>query len=179
MQDTSNNKELKTCSRCHTTKLLEYFGTNTKGELFKTCNNCRKNDKKYKDTHKDEIKEKNKKYREENKEELKEKDKERHKIYRENNKDKINEYRKKYYEKNAEKFQQYRDDHREERNEYFRQHRIKMNELYKDQVEEPKETIVIQQYLCKCGICYTDNSLPIHLKHYRHRQYLKQQEQIL
>ena len=37
------NQELKQCSKCHSTKLPEYFGTNVKGELFKTCINCRTN----------------------------------------------------------------------------------------------------------------------------------------
>ena len=34
--------ELRKCSRCHSTKLVEYFSLNNKGELFKLCNNCRK-----------------------------------------------------------------------------------------------------------------------------------------
>ena len=39
------------CSTCKSTKLLECFDMNKKGELFKTCNYCRKNDKLYKDKH--------------------------------------------------------------------------------------------------------------------------------
>ena len=35
--------ELRKCSRCHSTKLEEYFSLNNKGELFKLCDNCRKN----------------------------------------------------------------------------------------------------------------------------------------
>ena len=35
------SKELKTCSRCHSTVLEKYFLTNRKGELYKTCDNCR------------------------------------------------------------------------------------------------------------------------------------------
>jgi hypothetical protein len=35
------NCDLKTCSRCRCTLLLKYFDTNRKGQLFKTCNNCR------------------------------------------------------------------------------------------------------------------------------------------
>ena len=34
--------ELRKCSRCHSTKLEEYFSLNNKGELYKLCNNCRK-----------------------------------------------------------------------------------------------------------------------------------------
>ena len=33
--------ELKTCSRCHSKLLLQYFSTNRQGELYKLCNNCR------------------------------------------------------------------------------------------------------------------------------------------
>ncbi len=33
--------ELKTCSRCHSKLLLQYFETNRIGELYKLCNNCR------------------------------------------------------------------------------------------------------------------------------------------
>ena len=52
------------------------------GLLFQTCDRCRSDNKKYKDTHKEQIKE----YRELNKDILKEKAKE----YREVNKDRIN-----------------------------------------------------------------------------------------
>jgi len=37
----SEEKELKKCSRCHSTKLIEHFSINSKGELLKTCINCR------------------------------------------------------------------------------------------------------------------------------------------
>ena len=37
----SENKNLRKCSRCHATKLEEYFSKNTKGELYKLCDNCR------------------------------------------------------------------------------------------------------------------------------------------
>ena len=33
--------DLRTCSRCHSTKLEKYFSYNNKGELYKLCNNCR------------------------------------------------------------------------------------------------------------------------------------------
>ena len=33
--------DLRKCSRCHSTKLDKYFSYNVKGELFKTCDNCR------------------------------------------------------------------------------------------------------------------------------------------
>ena len=36
------NKELKRCSRCGSSMLLKYVERNRKGELFKTCNRCRK-----------------------------------------------------------------------------------------------------------------------------------------
>ena len=37
----SDNNKLRTCSRCHSTKLESYFGFNKKGELYKLCDNCR------------------------------------------------------------------------------------------------------------------------------------------
>jgi len=33
---------LRKCSKCHSTKLESYFSLNVRGELFKTCNSCRK-----------------------------------------------------------------------------------------------------------------------------------------
>ena len=57
----SENKVLRKCSRCHATKLQEYFGINTKGELFRLCNNCR-----------EKRKEKNEQTYEENKDKMKE-----------------------------------------------------------------------------------------------------------
>ena len=36
----NNANELKKCTRCHSTILLQYFDTNRKGELFKTCRSC-------------------------------------------------------------------------------------------------------------------------------------------
>ena len=35
------NEKLRKCSRCHSKKLEQYFGTNAQGELQKTCKNCR------------------------------------------------------------------------------------------------------------------------------------------
>ena len=35
------NKELKRCSRCGSTMLLEYFERKRKGELLKTWNSCK------------------------------------------------------------------------------------------------------------------------------------------
>ena len=43
----SENKNLRKCSRCHATKLEEYFSTNTKGELYKLCDNCRSKQQTY------------------------------------------------------------------------------------------------------------------------------------
>ena len=53
-----------------------------------------------------------------------------------------------------------------------------MAELCEEQPPaKPVEYIRIQHYLCKCGVHYTENNLPMHLKHYRHRMYMKQQEE--
>ena len=86
MQTTTN--ELKQCTRCHSTILLKYFETNRKGELYKSCNNCRKNDKRYKDGHKEQTQE----YRDSMKEQRIEYDKK----YRQDNKDYINQRQKEY-----------------------------------------------------------------------------------
>ena len=32
---------LRTCSRCHSTLLMDYFETNRNGKYFKTCKRCR------------------------------------------------------------------------------------------------------------------------------------------
>ena len=38
----SEINNLRKCTRCHSTKLESYFGKNTRGDFFKTCDNCRK-----------------------------------------------------------------------------------------------------------------------------------------
>ncbi len=40
---TTESKELRQCSRCHSILLLIFFALNRKGEYYKLCNNCRKN----------------------------------------------------------------------------------------------------------------------------------------
>ena len=35
------NKELRKCSDCRSTMLLQYFAVNKKGEHYKCCDNCR------------------------------------------------------------------------------------------------------------------------------------------
>ena len=60
----SEEKELRKCSRCHATKLTEYFSINAKGELLKTCMNCRNYrnayDIEWRTDNKDKVKEYNK-----------------------------------------------------------------------------------------------------------------------
>jgi hypothetical protein len=41
IMDTDTTIILRTCSGCHTTKVLNQFGINNKGIHFKTCDNCR------------------------------------------------------------------------------------------------------------------------------------------
>ncbi len=60
----NNANELKQCTRCHSTILLQYFDTNRKGELFKTCNNCRNRSKKYHDDNSDKKNEYSRQWRE-------------------------------------------------------------------------------------------------------------------
>ena len=52
----SDNNKLRTCSRCHSTKLEKrYFGFNKKGELYKLCNNCRMTRETYIENYNSEI----------------------------------------------------------------------------------------------------------------------------
>ena len=88
----TQESNLRTCSRCHSTMLLEFYDKNRKGEYFKLCNNCRHKKKEYReenkeeiseyrDTHKEQIAATCKKYNDEHKLERKE--------YYDNNYDKI------------------------------------------------------------------------------------------
>ena len=76
--------ELKQCTRCHSNILLQYFELNRKGELFKSCNNCRaahRNQQvEYRNNNKDKIHLSDAAYRYYNKEKVAE----GHKLYREN-----------------------------------------------------------------------------------------------
>ena len=90
------DKEFRICTRCGSTRRIDYVERNRKGELLKSCNNCRKNDKRYYDNHKEEQKA----YRDLMKEEIKEKyriyrDSQRRNdrkiIYREGNKENMSE----------------------------------------------------------------------------------------
>ncbi len=85
------SKELKTCSRCHSTVLEKYFLTNRKGELYKTCDNCRskRNSDKAKETkaiynaeHREENKEYWRKYKEQNRDKINETNREKNKPMR-------------------------------------------------------------------------------------------------
>ena len=69
----SDNSNFKKCSRCHSNILLDFFEKNRKGELYKTCNNCRNKFKQYYENNT-------------------EKESVRHMIYRMNNIDKVREY---------------------------------------------------------------------------------------
>jgi hypothetical protein len=41
MSEIAKEKELIQCARCKSTMLVKYFSVNKKGELYKTCDNCR------------------------------------------------------------------------------------------------------------------------------------------
>ena len=41
MSEIVNKKELIQCARCKSTMLVKYFSVNRKGNLYKTCDNCR------------------------------------------------------------------------------------------------------------------------------------------
>ena len=101
--------EFRICTRCGSTRLIDYFERNRKGELFESCSDCRNIDKRYYDNHKEEqkayrdlmreqLKEKYRLYGETHKEEIKE----RNIIYREANKEQIKEYHNNYDENHKE-----------------------------------------------------------------------------
>ena len=65
------SEELKKCSKCGSTKLLEtYFSKNVKGQRYKTCDSCRERVKQYRIDNKDKLKKQAKQYYEANKEML-------------------------------------------------------------------------------------------------------------
>ena len=80
------------CSKCQNdfTPLIK-----NNGLLYKKCDRCRSTDKKYRDKHKEQIKEDGEQYYLDNQDKIKE--------YREVNKDKIKEKAKEYFEKNKDK----------------------------------------------------------------------------
>ena len=62
--------KLRECVRCHCTKLETYFSTNTKGELYKTCDHCREQKMTYREN-KQMNQEKITEHRENNREQIK------------------------------------------------------------------------------------------------------------
>ena len=72
----NSTTEMRKCTKCKQTILLEGFDINKKGELFKTWNNCRNYNKTYKESHKEQLKGQSKIYHEAHKEEIKERKKE-------------------------------------------------------------------------------------------------------
>ena len=62
----NNANELKQCTRCHSTILLQYFEKNRKGEYFKTCNSCRTYRNKYYEANAQHINEWDRQWREQN-----------------------------------------------------------------------------------------------------------------
>ncbi len=85
----NNANELKQCTRCHSTILLQYFDTNRKGEYYKTCRSCLTRDHKtkheYYETNKDAFKEWTSAWKDKNREHFLEQKKK----HREENKDYI------------------------------------------------------------------------------------------
>lgn len=99
--------ETQKCSRCHSNCLLAEFKLNRIGKLGKICERCRElvsiKRKKYREEHKDEIKELNKKYYEENKDKIQMKVKQ----YYEANKETILEKQKQYVNEHSDKTKEY------------------------------------------------------------------------
>ena len=98
-----NITELKVCSKCNNEIMLVHFFKNTKGDLFKTCIDCRtmaktKNNQTYYQKHKDYILEHNTNYIKNNPD----KRAEIAKRFYENNKETRKQYYKEYYQKKQE-----------------------------------------------------------------------------
>ena len=134
------NKELRKCSDCRSTMLLQYFAVNKKGEHYKCCDNCRAKRKvqrastEYKEkkaisrkARYEKNKEKELKQRKEWHENNKERDLATKKAYRENNKEKCREMSKRWEENNKERraatAKAYREAHRDEHNKKYNEKR--------------------------------------------------------
>ena len=95
-----DNQELRKCSKCRCTILLEtYFSKNRKGEYKKVCDGCSAKVKKYREENKDKVKEWKKKEYQKHKEHIKTKAREYHHQYKERNNARSMEY----YAKNKER----------------------------------------------------------------------------
>jgi len=95
----------KTCSKCHKTKLLDEFYNQKTGKDGKRtqCKKCSDEEsKKYREEHKEKVKEINKRYQQENQEKIKKNKKK----YREDHKEKIKKGKKKWYQKHKDEIRQ-------------------------------------------------------------------------
>ena len=148
--------ELKRCSNCKCTQLLEtHFIKNRKGEYMKTCNRCRESCKKnrykhvaYKKQYAINNKEKIAEYKKQHYQENKEKIAERVKEYRDNNKEKIAESVKKYYENNKEKITEINKKYYEDNKEKIIKRAIEyQRQYYKDKRHHCEHET--EKYTCK------------------------------
>ncbi len=101
----TNTNEYIICAHCRLKYINDNehiekdFRYNRLKEKLKTCVKCRESNRKWREEHKEHIKEHDKKYREENKEKYKE----QHQQYAETHREEINEYKKQYRLKQKEK----------------------------------------------------------------------------
>ena len=117
----------KQCSKCREVLHASRFYKDKKGKygLRSICKECkRKQDKEYKEEHKEELKE----YREEHKEELKE--------YREEHKDYYKEYSKQYYEDNKEYIKERSKQYYEDNKDYYKEYNKEYYKNNKDKISE-------------------------------------------
>jgi hypothetical protein len=142
----SEDKELRKCSSCSSTKLLEtYFSKNVKGQYYKTCDNCLKGRALYRTNNKERLAGQKKIYCKENKQKVAE----RNKKWRDQNKTKIVEKNKEYYESNKERLLEqvkiYAEENKQkiaERNKiYYKENKQKKSEQHKKWREQNKDKI--------------------------------------
>lgn len=156
----SDKKELRKCSDCRCTMLLEtYFSKNRKGEYLKTCDGCRTKRAKYRESpeykakrkvynekrsDKPEVKEKTKeisaRHYQENKEEIRA----RHKAYNAANKEKVKELSDNWYQENKErhntKSKEWRDKNKERFAYLKKEWRIKNKDKFNAYVRNKRAT---------------------------------------
>lgn len=171
-------KDVKVCSQCHSKCLLKEFKENRLGVLGKSCERCRERKikvcKKYRDSHKEQIKKHNI--------DVKEKTAERWKKYYEQHKDEIIAYNKKRYEGKKDEILEsqkiYASKHKEEIATRLKEYRTKNKEELKqkkkkyytenkDEIEKHKKHYYEQnkdEILKKCKQ-YVKSSLDIIIKH--------------
>ena len=152
--------ELKRCSNCKCTQILEtYFSKNRKGEYLKTCNRCRESQKKNYQKNKDTIKEKVKVYRESNKEKAK--------LSKKNSYEKSKEYyinkTKQWVDQNLEKRWLYLETNKDKNSlkhkEYLHLHKDRLKVISQEYITNKRHHCLHNSHRANCKICNPNGHL--------------------